>query len=257
MLELIALLECYNTYDHNGIYYEVARAILENYNNIDASTVEAFADSIHVSVSTVNRFVKQLYYENFSTYRLFHTRKMDIYKYDGKYYPRLEREPLSFKEYSAQTLKLFERGLESVKEEEISKLVKLMLESREIVFIGIPVHSEIWRIQVELVLLGKKTSAYIDPNYQMDAVEDVNEDSLVISVIYMRQDDNHNQRLLENAQKRGAKTAVISHLPYRLDGPEGSLEISFSGSKTQADALILQSILHYIGSLLRDHLLYL
>ncbi|MDZ4975759.1 hypothetical protein GNF42_15080, partial [Clostridium perfringens] len=55
MLELGAIIDCYNTYDQGDIYFEVSKSILENYNNLDMSNLQSCADSLHISVSTLNR----------------------------------------------------------------------------------------------------------------------------------------------------------------------------------------------------------
>lgn len=255
MLDILALLECYNTYDQDDIYFDVAKAMLENYNQLQTSSIQQFAESNHISVSTVSRFMRQMYYDNFSSFRMIYDQSPLQYQYDGKYYPALKDEdidPVAYGEMLAEKIKETTSRLD---EQAITSLLSMIESSEEIVFIGIPLHSEIWRLQVELVLLGKKTNAFIDPNYQVKAIDAVNEKSAVISLIYMPQYNLHQVQQLKRAKEKGAQTACIAHV--RLQGIENIVDLSlqYEGTGTQVDSLLMQVLLNYIGLRLRNKLL--
>ncbi len=252
MLELLSLIECYNTYDQEDIYFDVARSMLENYNQIKTSTIQEFAENLHISVSTANRFLRQMYYDNFSAFRMYHSRAEENYQYDGKYYPAVKDETVAPQTYGHILAEKIEEVTSTIDMEQIQSLVSLIEVCDEVIFAGIPVHSEVWRLQVELVLMGKKTSAFIDPNYQLKAVQQADEKAVIISLIYMRQHTNHIDQLLLEAKKRGAKTVFISHSKKQTIQDDVDLSFVYEGTNTQLDSLIMQIYLNYIGIFLRN-----
>lgn len=252
MLGLIGLLECYNTYDQDDIYFNIAELILKNYKDLNVSSIQDFASSIHISVSTAQRFVKQLYYENFPSFRNGYNKFSENYQYDGKYFHGNHEKSISPMEYGKIISEGIERTMASLDEGLIKSLIEMILASEEVIFVGIPMTSEVWRLQVELILMGKRTSAFIDPNYQMKAVRNANEKSLVICIQYMRQDDNHNEFLLREAKEKGAKIGYISHVKKKSVEDIIDIGLVYKGSNTQMDSLMLGIILNYIGSRLSN-----
>lgn len=255
LLEIIALLECYNTYDQDDIYFDVAKAMLENYNQLQTSSVQEFADSIHISISTVSRFMRQMYYDNFSSFRLIHERSHLQYQYDGRYYPTLKDEDIDLSTYGEMLAANIKETTNMLDPEAITLLLSMIEDSDEIVFLGIPQHSEIWRLQVELVLMGKRTNAFVDPNYQAKAIDSVNSKSCVISLIYMPQNNPHQMKQLKRAKEKGAQTAYIAYTRQKGMDTFVDLSICYEGTGTQIDSLLIHALLNYIGLRLRNKLL--
>lgn len=255
MLDIIALLECYNTYDQDDIYFDVAKAMLENYNRLQTSSVQEFADSIHISVSTVSRFMRQMYYDNFSSFRMSYERSHLQYHYTGKYNPTLKDEDINPAAYGQMLAATITEMTDRLDIQAIAALLTMIETSDEIVFVGIPLHSETWRLQVELVLMGKKTNAFIDPNYQIRAIDNVNNKSAVISLIYMPQDTPHQVQQLKRAQEKGAKTACIAYTRQPGMDTVADLALYYEGTGTQVDSLLMQVLLNYVGLRLRNKLL--
>ncbi len=252
MLGLIGLLECYNTYDQDDIYFNIAELILKNYKDLNVSNIQEFASSIHISVSTAQRFVKQLYYENFPSFRNGYNKFSESYQYDGKYFEGQRERAISPVEYGKIISEGIERAMTSLDENLVQTLVEIIKDSDEVIFVGIPMTSEVWRLQVELILMGKRTSAFIDPNYQIKAVGNSNEKSLVICIQCMRQDDNHNEHLLRDAKEQGAKIGYISHVKKKSVEDIIDIGLVYKGNNTQTDSISLGIILNYIGSQLSN-----
>lgn len=248
MLGLIGLLECYNTYDQDDIYFNIAREILKNYNKLNISSVQEFADSLHISVSTAQRFIKQLYFNNFSTFKFNYINSSENYQYDGKYFEKFGEGPVSPKEYGRIITDRVTEVMNSLDEAIIDNFIKMIKDSEEIIFIGIPMTSEVWRLQVELVLMGKRTSAFIDPNYQIKSINNSGEKALVVCIQYMRQEDNHNEELLKLAKDKGAKTVCITHIKKKSIENIADLALVYKGNNTQMDSMLMGLILNYIGS---------
>ncbi|MGL6107472.1 MurR/RpiR family transcriptional regulator [Romboutsia sp.] len=255
MLELAGLIGCYNTYDQGDIYFQIAKSILENYNNLDMSSVQAFADSIHISVSTANRFIRQLYFSNFSEFRNYINRTPESYEYDGKYFPSIKDEVINPIEYGQIICDKISEVMGSIEEADIVSLVSIIEKSDKIIFIGIPIISAVWRLQMELILMGKKTSAFLDPNYQISEVDKVGSDSAVICLQHMRQQDDHNERLVDNAKLNGAKIIYIGSLKVKSIEDKADISIIYKGTNTQIDTTMTQIIVNYIGTYLRNKII--
>lgn len=249
MLGLIGIIECYNTYDQDDIYYNIAELILRNYKKLNVSNIQEFAEALHISVSTAQRFVKQLYFENFTTFKAGYYNFSEHYQYDGKYIENCEEDKeVSPAEYGKIISHRINSVMSSLDVKAVEGFINQVIASEEVIFIGIPMTSEVWRLQIELILMGKRTSAFIDPNYQRKAVEQADEKSFVVCIQYMRQEDAHNELLLKAAKTRGAKVGYISHVKKKCVEDVLDIGIEFKGNNTQTDSIIMGIILNYIGS---------
>lgn len=244
----MGIIECYNTYDQDDIYFNVAELILKDYRQLKVSSIQDFAESLHISVSTAQRFVKQLYFDNFTNFRAGYYNFSEHYQYDGKYIESCEDKEISPAEYGRFISQRINNVMSSLDEKAIEKFIEQIIASEEVVFIGIPMTSEVWRLQVELILMGKRTSAFIDPNYQRKAVAQVNEKSFVICIQYMRQEDAHNELILKAAKEKGARVGYISHVKKKCVEDILDVGIEYRGNNTQTDSIIMGIILNYIGS---------
>lgn len=255
MLELGAIIDCYNTYDQGDIYFEVSKSILENYNNLDMSNLQSCADSLHISVSTLNRFIRQMYYSNFSDFRNYMSMSEENYYYDGKYFPGVNEKIVTPIEYGQILCDEITEVMSVLDQNSIESLVSMIKDSKEVIFIGIQLTSEVWRLQRELIFMGKRTSAFLDPNYQVSEIDKVGPDSLVICLQYNRQQDNHNERLIKKAKSKEAKTAYIGNIKIRSIEENSDISIVYKGTNTNIDTNIMHMILNYIGNYLRNIIL--
>ncbi|GEM_PF-485993 len=254
-IELGALLSCYNTYDQGDIYFEISKAILENYNNLDMSNLQACADYLHISVSSLNRFIKQIYYNGFSDFRNCMSLSEENYHYDGKYLPMINERVISPIEFGKLLCDRITEAMQDLSQEKLESLVSMIKDSKEIIFVGIQLTSEVWRLQRELIFMGKRTSAFLDPNYQVSEVSHTGSDSLVICMQYNRQQDNHNESLMKEAKNRGAKTAFIGNIKIKGIEQNSDISIVYKGTNTNVDTHIAHIILNYIGNYLRVYLM--
>lgn len=255
MLALVGLIEIYNTYDQGDIYYQIAKDILNNYNSLDLSTLELFAKSLHISVSTASRFIHQLYFDNFSCFRNYLNKTTENYQFDGKYIPSIKEEFVSLNEFGNIVCDNIKEILDNLEQKKFEALLSMIEESKEIVFIGIPITFDVWRLQMELILMGKKTSAFLDPNYQISEVDKVNSESLVICIQHIRQQDNHNDILIRRAKERGARVAYIGNVKIEPIKENVDISIIYKGTNTNIDVTITQISLNYIGNCLRNKII--
>lgn len=256
MIDLFPLLEMYNTYSHDDIYFDIVKNIVDNYNTLELDSLLTFSESMHVSPSSINRFLKELYYENFSNFKAEHLKKEEYYFYDYNYIGNIETvETSSFSGYTSGLLSEISQIIKSIDEKRIHSLYQKITQSKNIIFVGTPLIDDIWWLQLELILLGKKTSAFINPNYQVEAVENLTHDTLVIGIDIMRQDDIFIQCILKDAKKRGARVACISHFSKASYTSYVDEYLFYKGSNSRTDNFVLSLILNYIGKMLREKII--
>lgn len=251
MIDLMALLELYNTYSHDDIFYEIARNVLAQYNHLKLDSLGDLADSLHVSSSSMSRFLKQIYYENFTTFRQEHLKREEYYLFD---HARLATRGVpadSLERFSTSFLEELSGMLATVEQDRADALLRKLRERSNIIFVGIPMPSEVWWLQMELILLGKRTSAFLDPNCQAEAIETCGPGDLVVAVDFVRQDDIFLDRALEIARERGADTACISHAVRPGLTEQAQLTLSYGGTNTRTDQFALSMLLNYLGYALR------
>lgn len=249
MIDLFALLEVYNTYNHNSLYYNIAQSILKQYGRLEMGSLEGFADSLHISPSSLNRFLKILGYDSFTSYRYEHAKREEYYLFDHSHgQGRAE----SMRDYTAQVLKRTAETLECVDEERIGRLLQEMEAKENTIFVGLPMPSEVWWLELELVLLGRRTSAFLAPNDQIEAIQNCGPGDLVIGLDIVRQDDMMLSRMMKEAKERGAVTACICHAPKRSMEEEIDILLSYQGSNTRIDQFALAILLNYMADRLRQ-----
>jgi len=258
MIDLLPVLELYSTYSHDEIFFDIAENIVEQYNDLKLDSLSTFADSLHVSNSSVSRFIKQLYYENFTLFKMEHMRKDEQYFFDFAYMQSMQvlskqgqGQTPTFHGYMDTMLHEVRQIASTISEEQIDHLCQQILASDSVVFVGIPLCSDIWWLQVDLVLMGKKTSAFFDPNYQVDAVRNLKPNTLVIGIDMIRQDDNFIFNILEEAKRNGARVCCISHFKKSNSMAFVDEHVHFNGTNTRTDNYVLSIILNYIGNRLR------
>lgn len=253
METLIALLEFYNTYDHEDIFFEVARYLLFHVDELKEQTLERLAANIPVSISTLNRFIKAMAFKDFSSVRQLSSTISNTYEYEGKYFPNyFTKKEDSFKMYGQMLSQKIIQMTEVVKREEVEALVQAMLAADNIVFIGTPIPYGVWRLQVDLILLKKRTSAFLDPNYQLEKVKNVTPNSVVIGLSSIRPSDDYLQECFSIAKSRGAKTGFIANVIGGEVIREVDYPFVFQGTHTEIDTHLIHVILSLIGIVLNE-----
>lgn len=253
METLIALLEFYNTYDHGDIFFEVAKYLLFHIDELKEQTIEELAANIPVSISTLNRFIKAMAFKDFSSVRQLSSCISNTYEYEGKYFPDyFTKKGDSFRTYGQMLSQKIIEMTESIQREEIEELVEAMMEADEIIFVGTPIPYGVWRLQVDLILLKKHTSAFLDPNYQLEKVKNASSNSIVIGLSSIRPSDSYLEECFYIAKNRGAKTGFIANviggeIMSKVDYP-----FVFQGTHTEIDTHLIHVILSLIGIVLNE-----
>ena len=84
MIDLLCLLEFYNTYETDEIYHKIAEKMLENFSAVSEMSISELSEFLFVSQSTIYHFIKMMGYENYNQMKLdkSHSWKIIIYRED-------------------------------------------------------------------------------------------------------------------------------------------------------------------------------
>jgi len=197
MINLLGLIEMYNTYDHKSIFHSVASCLVKNYILLDTMTSAEIADLCNVSISTLNRFFKMMAYP-MTVSRLpdLVSSTKENYTFDGSYIPlALQSSRECSIDYYINRLQSRIKTLhDSINKGEINQLAKVISSSKKVIFLG-KIPKAAWRFQMDLILRGIETSAFMDPNYQYEELDKLENETVIFYT--------HSHKFIDNKFKQG------------------------------------------------------
>ncbi|GAB6109899.1 MurR/RpiR family transcriptional regulator [Fusibacter bizertensis] len=249
MINLLGLIEMYNTFNTNTVYHEVARCLLKNYRKLDQLTIQQIAELCNVSLSTLTRFYKKMDYPNTVSKfpELVGSTKLN-YSYEGQYYQKnLESGQTSIVSYINQLKKGIDLLYQSTNETEIERMIKEMILCNKVIFIGCPMPQEVWRLQADLTLFGMESSAFLDPNNQYIEMNNVEDGAMLFYIHYCKPAVNQFINAINKNKHKFTKIVVLSNnLNHPLIG-QADYEFLFDGTETEQDFVLLNICMNFIG----------
>lgn len=260
MIDLLCLLEFYNTYDHDNVFYSVCEKMLHSFPDISEIGMQELADYLFISSSTLYRFVKMLAYDNYGQMRTSQQMFLENYMFQGRYLPvensgAAKGTALGLKGYSEYLIRRIDQVAKEVDDEKISAILDQIRLSDEVIFIGMPLPSAVWRLQIELVLLGKKTSAFLNPQHQIEAVQNASDSALIFVIQYIPDNSSFYLNIVKEAKAQGQKTAAISNLALSSTLKYTDCSITFQGAMAESDMIMIEMLLNVIGNELNNEIL--
>lgn len=253
MINLLGLIEMYNTYATNNVYHEVASSLLKHYRKLDKMTSLEIADLCNVSPSTLARFFKKMDYPHtVSKLPEIVANTKVSYQYGGNYAPAKDHEQFEGTVgHYIHHLKLALDNLEKhIDEGQLEGLAKAMLNSKKVVFIGCPIPQEVWRFQVELTLAGIESSAFLDPNNQYIELDLLESESTVFYFNHCLPAVLQYEEALRSSRKNISTFAVLSTSPDRLMPSDFSFH--FDGTDTEQDFILMNIFMNLLGTTFRN-----
>ena len=181
---------------------------------------------------------------------------LERYMASGRYIPSHAMPCGSLQNYGDYMISRITKLYQEVSDEVIKELTTAILRAEEIIFVGIPMPSAVWRLQVELVLLGKKTSAFLDPQHQLEAIQKATSDTLIFLVQYMPEHSGFYLDIAKSAKERGLKTVAITNMPISPTLQFVSTAASFHGDLIESDMLLIELLINMIGHSLNQSILH-
>ncbi|MBF4692590.1 MurR/RpiR family transcriptional regulator [Fusibacter ferrireducens] len=248
MINLLGLIEMFNTYSTNNVYHEVATCLLKHYRHLDKMTANEIADLCNVSPSTLARFFKKMDYpQTVSKLPELVSQTKLTYRFESKYASNADRDQYdsSIAHYFAKLHESLEVLASSIVEKELDQFIKDLLKCKKIVFIGCPMPQEVWRFQVDLTLYGIESSAFLDPNNHYEALSKLEEGTIVFYFHYCKSAVVQYRNALLSCKEKIFRLAIVSngeHLPLDCD-----YGFTFKGTETEQDFIMMNILMNVIG----------
>lgn len=106
-----------------------------------------------------------------------------------------------------------DRVIDSLMSDQITTLVRRFYESGKIGFYGYSLPQAIWLLQIDFVMGGKRTTAYLDPNYQLEDVQSLDPTCTAVFCHYTKEESSLIERMISEAIERGVYTVVVTNTP--------------------------------------------
>ena len=246
MIDLLCLLEFYNTYETDEIYHKIAEKMLENFSVVSEMSISELSDFLFVSQSTIYRFIKMMGYENYNQMKAGQITFLENYYLQGRYVSRTA-DINHFDNYVDYMLKKIHVLKEKNIHVQVDQLIELILSVDEIIFVGMPMPSFVWRLQMELVMLKKKTSAFLNPENQHQAIIHAKPNTLIIGIQYLIDSSIFYSNMIKDVKKHQYKSAVIYTSKLTSYIKNIDLPIYIDGDNNESDLFVMEFIFNYIG----------
>ena len=246
MIDLLCLLEFYNTYETDEIYHKIAEKMLENFSVVSEMSISELSDFLFVSQSTIYRFIKMMGYENYNQMKAGQITFLENYYLQGRYVSR-NANINHFDNYVDYMLEKIHVLKEKNIHVQVDQLIELIISVDEIIFVGMPMPSFVWRLQMELVMLKKKTSAFLNPENQHQAIIHAKPNTLIIGIQYLIDSSIFYSNMIKDVKKHQYKSAVIYTSKLASYIKSIDLPIYIDGDNNESDLFVMEFIFNYIG----------
>lgn len=256
MINLLGLIEMFNTYDANNIYHDVADCLLKNYRILDSMTAAQIAEMCNVSPSTLNRFFRKMAYPmTVSKLPDIAGQTKDNYVFEGKYIPFMEKGE------TASPVDNYVRSLQdgitklhnAISEKKMTQFAKDIFSCKKIVFLGCPIPQELWRFQVDLTLMGIESCAFLNPNQQFEELEQLREGTIVLYTQSCKVEINSYKKCILEHRDRIHKLAILVNSDEHPLIPTADYVFSYAGNGTEQDMILLNIYINMIAVTFRKN----
>ncbi|MBM7654529.1 MurR/RpiR family transcriptional regulator [Neobacillus cucumis] len=177
MEQLIYTLLAYiNNSINKDINYYIAKSLLEHIHKIESFSLDSVAEACNVAPSTINRFCKRIGFKNFSNLR--HSAAIPM----GVSFNEKADSELNTKAFFTKLNENIEI-IENIPMSDIDRIVNQIHQSRRIVILGFEKYQiQAMELQKKLFLLGKLCECDTNLFKQIDALSDLSEEDMIITI---------------------------------------------------------------------------
>lgn len=255
MIDLLCLLEFYNTYSHDDIYYEVAGKMIREFEKIREMNAQQLADYLFISQSTLYRFIKMMSYDSHKEMKGCQQEFLEKYGRNGRYFPKQTDGKDTIKDYADYLCHSVRKLASAIEEETLVQAENALIQAEHIVFAGLPMPSTVWRLEVELTLLGKRTSAFLNPLYQMEEVKNAGKDTVIFMIHYTTDDGDFYRQVADMARERESQTVILTNNPISAVLGQADYPLCFDGDFLENDMILINMVLCKIGDRLYEEVM--
>lgn len=166
-----------------GNAYDIAKALLEHYDDIPDLTIHELADACYISSASLSRFIRTIGFEQFSDFRNACKKKIGI---DVDYSSTVAKA-------SAEDMQpIIERYTESIKEnitftyehlnyDQLDRICKAMFEAKEVAFFGLEFATLMGQhFQIKMASMNKLIRLGITYEEQVEVASNLHEGAIVL-----------------------------------------------------------------------------
>ena len=173
---IYTLLAYINNSLNKDINYYIAKSILEHIKRIESYSLEDIAEACNVAPSTINRFCKRIGFKNFSNLRNSVAIPMGATLYEPAH---SELNPQTFFIQLNENIEM----IDYIPLEDIDRIVSQIHQSKRIVILGFEKYQiQAMELQKKLFLLGKLCECDTNLFKQIDALSDLLEEDMIITI---------------------------------------------------------------------------
>lgn len=246
MINLLGLIEMYNTYNRQTVYHELAGCLLKHFDQLDQLSASDIAELCNVSPSTLQRFFKMMDYPMTVSKLpqiLNHTKTS--YYYESDYMPPKQMKGDYLSDYIGSLCDNLNQLKDQISQEKIESIVTIMQTASQVIFLGCPVPQEAWRLQVDLVMQGIETNAFLSPNDQFDSIKKMPKGSFIIYFDYFKAlSSRYSQAIKAHNDEDYHLLVVSNHLKPAI---KGDSYLCFEGNESEQDFIAFNVLMNVIG----------
>lgn len=255
MIYLMALIELYNTSEHGDAYHHVAGCFLDNIHTVGDMSVSELAELCNVSVATITRFFRKMSFPPASGMSYVMHAIRDARLFEGAFVPNEAQSPGGFGMYAASLKEGIDKLTASIDPGVFEGAVSALCDARQVHFLAVPMVLDAFLLQAELVVEGVRTSAFLNPEHQIEAQQQFDEHSLAVIIHQRRQPGTYLDNAQRQAHERGSKTLVISNSPRLALCKDADYCLAFEGSGSLQDSMLCNVLLHMLADAYRRRVL--
>jgi len=255
MINLLGLIQMYNTYDHKSVFHSVGTCLVKNYRLLDTMTSAEIADLCNVSLSTLNRFFRMMAYPlTVSKLPQLVSQTKENYMFDGNYIPLSSNGTIesSIDFYINNLQERITSLHESINKEQIYKLVEDINSCKKIVFLGCPIPQGVWRFQMDLTLRGIENSAFMDPNYQYEELDNLEDGTLIFYTQYFRLGDSRYKNGIIAGKDKIKKVVLLTNNEAHPLSCFADYLFIYKGTGTEQDNILMNIYINLIAIAFRE-----
>ncbi len=251
MINLLGLIEMYNTYNTQTVYHDVAACLLTHFDKLEKMTAAEIADLCNISPSTLQRFFKKMNYPMTVSKlpEIFNHTKMAYY-YESAYMPADGNSGDTLSDYIGHLTLNLDQLKRSIDQAQIDRVATSLTQASQVIFLGCPIPQEAWRLQVDLVMHMCQTKAFLSPNDQFEALESLEDGSVLFYFDYFKSLANHYENAIRQNLKDTCQLIVISNTSQPQ--MKGNVHLCFDGNGTEQDFISFNILMNIIGQRFKE-----
>ncbi|WP_340004788.1 hypothetical protein MHH52_23900 [Paenibacillus sp. FSL K6-0276] len=248
MQSILALLQFYNTYDHDDIYFSVAENFIYQFDQMGNMSLIEIAEKSHCSPSTITRFCRHLFYSSYPELRLELSRLRQQYVLNvlstKHKVSTLENKVVGGKNIITRSIDSLLNQLES---SQVDMFIQMLLSKTKIGFYGYSIPQSVWLLQIDLLMDGKKSTAFLDPRYQIEDVQSLDKDSFAIFFHYTNDEIFTLEQMMNEASQGGAKVALITNTSTLFSNLNVDFLFEFSYQSLALSFMIVNALITHMS----------